>query len=349
MSRELFLDGIKIGGDDCYLIAEIGHNHQGNIEIAKEMIATAKGCGANAVKLQKRNNRKLFTEELYNMPYLGENSYGSTYGEHREFLEFGKNEYCELIDFAKENGVSLFATAFDIPSSDFLEEMNIPFYKLASGDITNIPLIKHVASFGKPIILSTGGADMENVRQAVDAVLETNKDLVLLQCTACYPVENYRDMNLRVIETYRKEFPDVVVGLSDHESGIGMALVAYTLGARVIEKHFTLNRAWRGTDHAFSLSPTGLCKLIRNLKRASEALGDGVKRRLPSEEKPLYKMSKKIVAAKDLPAGYTISRQDLAFKSPGDGLPPDEADKLIRRRLKHPLAEDQTILLEDVE
>jgi N-acetylneuraminate synthase/sialic acid synthase len=349
MLKTLLLDGIEVGGDDCYVIAELGHNHQGNMETAKKMISAAKQCGANAVKLQKRTNKKIFTKELFNAPYTGENSYGPTYGAHREALEFGEKEFQALLDHARSEGISLFSTAFDCDSADFLENLGMPFYKIASADITHTPLIRHVASFGKPTILSTGGGAMDDVRRACEAFLKLNSQLVLLQCTACYPVEDYNDMNLRVIETYRREFPDIVLGLSDHESGIGMALVAYGLGARVIEKHFTMNRAWRGTDHAFSLSPSGLYKLVRNLRRATLALGDGVKRRFASEERPLYKMSKTIVAARALPQGHLLTPEDLAFKSPDDGLPPYAAEKLVGRRLRRALQEDQALHFEDME
>ena len=272
--REIILDGVRVADDTgAYVIAEIGHNHQGNLETAKEIFQTAMDCGVKAVKLQKRSNKDLYTKALYDSPYLGETSYGATYGAHREALEFGEDEYRELKAFASELGLSFFSTAFDFESADFLEKIDIPFYKTASGDLTNIPLLKYIASFGKPMIISTGGGTLEDVRRALDAILPINPRVSILQCTACYPVEDYSEMNLRVVKTYRSEFPNVVVGLSDHESGIAMAVAAFALGAKIIEKHFTLNRAWRGTDHAFSLAPSGLRRLVRNLIRASKGHG----------------------------------------------------------------------------
>lgn len=345
--REIILDGVRVADDtDAYVIAEIGHNHQGDLRIAKEMFTTAKECGANAVKLQKRHNKSLFTRQLYEAPYTGENSYGPTYGQHREALEFNTDQYRELQAHARDLGLAMFSTAFDFESADFLAKLDMPMYKIASADLNNTPLLKHIAAIGKPMILSTGGGTLADVRRAVDAIMPINPQLVILQCTACYPVENYEDMNIAVVDTFRREFPDNVIGLSDHESGIAMALVAFTLGGRVVEKHFTLNRAWRGTDHAFSLAPTGLRRLVRNLRRARVALGDGVKRRLPSEERPLYKMSKKLVAARDLPAGHVLTRQDVAIKSPGDGLAPYELDAVLGRALAQPLAEDANITFE---
>ena len=155
-------------------------------------------------------------------------------------------------------------------------------------------------------------------------------------------------MNLRVITTYRKRFPEVVIGLSDHQNGIAMALAAYVLGARVIEKHFTLNRAWKGTDHAFSLEPTGMRKMVRDLRRVRVALGDGIKRPYPGEAGPLYKMAKKLVAARDLPAGHVLTREDVALKSPSDGLPSYELENVIDKVTLRALQEDENILFADL-
>lgn len=349
MEPEIVLDGAVINEDSpCYLIAEIGHNHQGKVDLAKDLIRSAKANGANAVKFQKRDNRTLLTKECYNKPYINDNSYGNTYGEHREALEFARHEYKELIEVANEESITLFATAFDMASADMLNELGIPFFKTASGDLTNIPLLTHIASFGKPIIVSTGGGTIEDVSRAYDAIMPINKDFCLLQCTAAYPVYNYEEFNLKVLCTYRKEFPDVVVGLSDHESGITAAVVAFALGARVIEKHYTLNRAWKGTDHAFSLSPIGLRKLNKYLANMHCALGDGVKRRYPSEKEPITKMSKKIVASRKLAMGSSLRMEDLAFKSPGNGLLPYEAEKLVGRKLLRTIDEDTALSFDDV-
>lgn len=346
--RKLIINGTEITDDgDCYVIAEIGHNHQGSLEKARDLFRSAKECGVNAVKLQKRNNKALYTRAMYDMPYDNENSFGETYGKHREALEFGREAYQELKQYAAGLGLDMFATAFDIQSADFLAELEMPAYKIASGDLKNIPLLKHVAAIGKPVILSTGGGTLEDVQRACDAILPINSQLCILQCTAGYPVEP-EEMNLRVIELYRQTFPDQLIGLSDHQSGIAMAVVAYTLGARVIEKHFTLNRAWRGTDQPFSLEPPGLRRLVRDLKRARLAMGDGVKRVMPSEERTVVKMGKKIVAARDLPAGHVLAFDDVAFKSPGDGLQPYELEKVLGKAIRRALKEDENILLEDV-
>jgi N-acetylneuraminate synthase/sialic acid synthase len=346
MARNLVIDNVRIADDtDCYVVAEVGHNHQGSLEKAKDLFLAARDCGAHAVKLQKRNNRELYTRAMYDSPYDNENSYGRTYGEHREFLEFDRDQYVELQRYAAEIGITMFATAFDFSSADLLAELGIPAFKVASGDLTNTPFLAHLASFGKPLLVSTGGSTMDDVQRAVDTILPVNDQPALLQCTACYPSEP-EEMNLRVIENYRTRFPDLVTGLSDHQSGIAMALVGYVLGARIVEKHFTLNRAWKGTDHAFSLERAGLQKLVRDLKRAHAALGDGSKGHAPCEEGALVKMRKKLVAGRDLPEGHVMTREDVAVKSPGDGLAPYELDKIIGRVTAGKIAVDENLSFE---
>jgi sialic acid synthase len=250
-----------------------------------------------------------------------------------------------LKDYAAEIGVTMLATAFDFSSADFLAKLDIPAYKIASGDLKNIPLLTHIAGLQKPIILSTGGATMEDVDRAYDAIMPLNAQLCILQCTAGYPAD-FNELNLRVIDTYRKRFPNVVVGLSSHDNGISMAVAAYMLGARVIEKHFTLNHTWKGTDHVFSLEPTGFRKMVRDLHRLSVAIGDGAKRVYASEVTAITKMGKKLVAARDLPSGYSIRREDIAIKSPGNGLHPYDLDKIIGRVTCQALREDEDISYE---
>ena len=343
MDRSLTIDGYEISDDnDCYVVAEIGCNHQGDVEKAKQMIARASFCGVNAVKFQKRDNKALFTKAMYDSPYDNPNSFGATYGIHREALELGREEWTELQAFARQFDVTMFATPFDFPSVDFLADLNIPAYKTASGDLTNIPLLKYVAQLGKPMIVSTGGATVEDVRRAYDALMPINPQVAILQCTSSYPAEP-EDLNLRVIETYRTMFSDIVIGLSDHQNGIAMALVGYLMGARIIEKHFTINRAWKGTDQAFSLEAEGMRKLVRDLHRARMAIGDGVKAVRPNEQGPLYKMRKKLVAGRDMPAGHVLTRADIAIKAPGDGIPPFHLDTVIGKAVRIALREDEDI------
>ena len=329
----------------CYVIAEIGHNHQGSVEKARELFREAKLAGAHAVKLQKRDNRGLYTKAAYNKPYDNENSFGPTYGEHREFLEFGAKEYRELQAFARELDVDFFSTAFDRASADFLAGLDVPAYKIASGDLKSTPLLKHVAGFGKPVIVSTGGAVIEDVQRAYDAIMPINPQLAILQCTAGYPAA-FDELDLKVIDQYRNRFPGAVIGFSSHDNGIAMPLAAYVLGARIVEKHFTLNRAMKGTDHAFSLEPVGLRKMVRDLERTHKAMGNGEKKVYESEKAPIIKMGKSLVVARDLPSGHVLGAEDIVMKSPGGGIPPYELGTVLGRVTLTALHEDDFLSFE---
>jgi N-acetylneuraminate synthase/sialic acid synthase len=210
-----------------------------------------------------------------------------------------------------------------------------------------------VAEFGKPMIISTGGASMPDVRRAYETIRPINPNFCILQCTSGYP-SPYEELNLRVIETFQKEFPDVVIGFSSHDAGISMPLVAYMLGARVFEKHFTLNRTWKGTDQAFSLEPAGLRRVVRDLKRTVEALGTGEKAPYDSEMKPLNKMTKRMVAARDLAAGTVLTEADLDFRIPSDdkittkALQPFWVYHFVGKTLKAPVQAEQIVSFEEI-
>jgi N-acetylneuraminate synthase/sialic acid synthase len=332
----------------AFVIAEIGHNHQGNVDICKQMFKAAAESGATAVKLQKRNNKELFTEEFYDSPYNSENAFGATYGQHRDALEFDFNTYKKLQDYANSLGVIFFATAFDFSSVDFLHKLEVPVIKIASGDLRSLPLLKYAASTGIPLIVSTGGARMSEVYDAHEAISSgTTVPFAILQCTAAYPAEP-EILNLNVIKTYRDSFPNTVIGFSAHDLGIAMGPAAYALGARIFEKHFTLDRSMKGTDHAFSLEPTGMKKFVRDLNNVSAALGDGIKNPLDIELAPLRKMSKKIVLARDVKKGETITRLDLEFRSPGDGVSPADLPLIEGKIAAKDLSKGESIATKDV-
>jgi N-acetylneuraminate synthase/sialic acid synthase len=326
----------------CFVIAEIGHNHQGNLETAVKMIQVAASCGVQAVKFQKRDNKSLFTKAVYNKPYDNENSYGQTYGEHREFVEFGRDEYIELKKSAQDHRVEFMATAFDFKSADFLEELGVTSYKLASGDITNTELLKYVARFRKPMFMSTGAANLAEIRIGYEAARAINDQICLLHCTAGYPTD-YPFLNLRCVTTLKKEFPDAVIGYSGHDNGILAAVIAYMLGATVVEKHFTLNHSWKGTDHCFSLEPEGLRKQVRDLQRVDLALGSGEKVLMDFERDARTKMGKGIYSTRGLKAGTVISREDICLKSPGNGIPAYLFESLIGKKLQRDVEEENPI------
>lgn len=342
----LNIDGREISdATRCFVIAELGHNHQGSVDKCKELIRAAKASGCSAVKLQKRNNESLFTRAYFDSAYRSPHAFGATYGAHRAALEFGRDEYLTLISYAREIGITLFATPFDEESLRFLADLDIPAFKVASADLRSGPLLDLIASQGKPVILSTGGSSMEEVRGVVDRLYKINSQLALLQCTAAYPAAN-ANLNLRVISTFRETFPHLVVGYSGHELGTAPSLAAFALGARIIERHFTLDRTLKGSDHQLSLEPDEMTLFVRQLDSISESLGDGRKRLFDCERDSIIKMGKKIVARRDLVPGHRIALEDLAFKSPGDGVSPDQSHHVVGRTLKCSVRRDESILLE---
>jgi len=328
--------------DKPFVIAEIGNNHKGSMEIAKKMFSEAKKAGADAVKLQKRSNKNLYTKDMYDQIYDHPNSYGKTYGIHRDFLEFNKGQYIELIKFAQKLKIEFLCTPFDFESVDFLESVKIKAYKIASADLINTPLQEYIAKKKKPIFMSTGGGNYKDIERAYKNITKYNKKISILHCTASYPAD-LNDMNLAVIKELKKKYKNINIGLSDHENGIDAATIAYMLGARVFEKHFTLDRSWKGTDHSFSLEPQGLSKMIRNLNRISIMMGDKNKKLLNSEKKPLTKMQKSIYAKRNIPKGAKISENDLILKSPGGGLKPYELKNILNKFSKKNIRKEEMI------
>jgi sialic acid synthase len=239
-----------------------------------------------------------------------------------------------------------FATAFDFKSADFLMELGVPAIKVASGDLKSAPLISYLSQFNIPLILSTGGSSLQEIRRAMEDVNPEN--VAISQCTAAYPAEA-EDMNLKVISQFRNEFPSTTIGLSSHDRGISFPVTAFALGARVIEKHFTLDRSMKGTDHSYSLEPTGMKKMVRDLKLTKIALGTGVKSVLDKEIAPIRKMGKMLVYSKDLSPGTILKLEDFDLKSPQIGLNPQAIDHLIGKKLLTKVQRNQVVELEDVE
>ncbi|AGB18529.1 N-acetylneuraminate synthase family protein [Thermoanaerobacterium thermosaccharolyticum] len=260
------------------VIAEIGCNHKGDFEIAKQMINIAKVyCGANIVKFQKRTPKELLTPEEYNAPHPNpRNSYGDTYGEHREFLEFTREQHKELLDYCKELGVIYSCSVWDFTSAKEIISLNPEMIKIPSANSTNFKLLKYIIdNYNGKIHLSIGMTSKKEVDSIIDFFVKNNrnKDLVIYHCTSAYPVE-FKDTNLLEILFLKENYEEIIdsIGFSGHHKGIAIDIAAYTLGAQWIERHFTLDRTWKGTDHAASLEPDGLRKLIRDLNATYEAL-----------------------------------------------------------------------------
>jgi sialic acid synthase len=288
--RELIIGQRRIADDEPpYIIAELGNNHSGSVQTAREMIIAAARAGADACKLQVRNNATLYSQAILDAPYVNENSFGKTYGEHRAYLELNLNSLRLTQIQAEQSHIQWFATAFDERSADRLFALNVPAIKLASGALTDAALQMHVAGFGIPIIVSTGGGTAADIDRAVQRITSRTSRLALLHCTAAYPLDA-KDANLRCILTLRERYPDLVIGYSSHSPGVVLSLIAVAFGASILEQHFTLNRAGKGTDHAFSLEPKGLETLVDDARKVQASLGDGVKRWLEIEKGPIAKM-----------------------------------------------------------
>jgi sialic acid synthase len=279
----MFFDAFR---ERCFVIAEIGQNHQGDLEIAKELIRQAKICGADAVKSQKRDVRSLLTPEEYRRPYNSPHSFGATYGEHREALELSPRQYAELLLFARRMGIEFFASPWDTKSAELLHRLGMNLFKIPSACVTHLTLLRQIASYRKPVLLSTGMSTLEEIDAAMEALRGT--EVAILQCTSAYPCD-FRDVHLRVLTTLQERY-GVPVGLSGHHRGIAVDVAAVALGARIIERHFTLDRTMKGSDHAASLEPPGLSRLVRDIRAVESALGRAEKRVQECEVPALEKL-----------------------------------------------------------
>ena len=271
-------------GYPCYVIAEIGINHNGDVAQAKRLIGVAAAAGCNAVKFQKRTVDVVYTPEELAKPR--ESPFGETNGDLKRGLEFGYEQYREIDRFARDCEIAWFASCWDEASVDFIDQFDPPCYKIASASLTDDALLYHTRSKGKPIILSTGMSTLEQIDHAVEVLGST--DLVLLHACSAYPAQ-YPELNLRVIPTLRERY-GVPVGYSGHETGLPSSVAAAALGACVIERHITTDRSLWGSDQAASLEPNGINRLVRDIRLIESSMGDGVKRVLPSEVPVMQKL-----------------------------------------------------------
>ena len=342
---------IKIGdrwvGDEepIFIIGEVGQNHNGEIEIAKKLIEMAAVAGVDAVKFCKRNLRYELTQEAYDAPYDNPNAFGTTYGKHREFLELSPKQHAEIRKHCRKNKIIYFSSVCDPVSADQMEELKVPVYKIASRDLTNLPLLDHVARKNKPMILSTGMSSLPEIDEAVDAILKRHDKLILLQCTSQYPAA-HENLNIAAMLTLRERY-DCLTGYSCHSVGILAPSLATVMGACVIEKHVTLARAMKGTDHAGSLEPDGLYRVVRGIRNVPVMLGDGKKKVLPAELPARKKLARSIVTIRDIKQGQRVTIKMLGLKSPGTGLTARHMFEIVGKRARRNLKKDQILSLND--
>lgn len=330
-----------------YIIAEIGQNHNGSIDLAKKLIDMSKRCGADAVKFQKRDIPSELTKEAFNRPYDNKNSFGTTYGEHRMFLELSEEEHRELKEYADNIGITYFCTPCDVPSVELLERIDCPFYKVASRDLTNIPLLEKLGTLGKPVIISTGMASIEDIDNALQALQLPKDKLIIMQCTSEYPCA-LENVNLKVMDTLKEKYK-VNIGLSDHTSGVIVSASASAIGATVIEKHVTLDRTMKGTDQPGSLEEAGLKKLVEYIRATELAMGSTKKEVNPATESAKIKLARSLTSLMDIKRGTVLEEKHLCLKSPGDGIKWMERESVLGRKAKVDIEADTTLRLEDFE
>lgn len=343
MASTLRIGGRQVGaGAPCYVIAEAGANHNRDLGMGKALIDVAADAGADAVKFQTYSAETLYSRHTPRFTYLEGVSDQSTF-DLIKGIELPREWQADLAEHARARGIQFLSTPFDYRAVDELAALDVPAYKIASFEIVDLPLIAYAARRGRPMILSTGLATYEDIADAVAAcAAEGNRAVALLQCASLYPAPPAR-MNLRAMATMRAAF-DVPVGLSDHSLGIHVAVAAAGMGASIVEKHFTLDRALPGPDHPFAIEPGELRELVRQIREVEAALGDGVKTGpAPDEQEMHAKARRSLIAARDIPKGTTIERSMIAIKRPGFGIRPKLIDLVVGRVAKADIAEDAVL------
>jgi N,N'-diacetyllegionaminate synthase len=326
-----------------FIIAEAGVNHGGDVGLAKKLIDIAASSGADAVKFQAFRTENLIIENIDKAPYQ-KTATGNkeSQADMLRKLELRKEAYVELLNYCSEKKILFLITPFDEVSLQELEEIGVKAYKIASTDTTNLPFLKKIAKTGKPIILSTGMCYLEEVREAVKIIYEYNKDLILLQCTANYPIED-SEANLNVIRTFQQEF-DAIIGYSDHSVGVGAAPYAVPMGAKVIEKHFTLDKSMDGPDHLASLDPKELKEFVSQIRKIETYMGGFVKEPTKAEKETKKSLQKCLVATTTIKQGESFTEENIVGKrTGGKGISPLKYKALLNLKATKDYQKNQII------
>lgn len=340
-----FVIGVRVVGTGApvFIVAEAGVNHNGDPALARQLVDVAAQAGADAVKFQTFRSESLVTRNAPKAAYQCETT-GAGEGQLEMLarLELTLDQHAEIQAHCAKRGILFFSTPFDETSADVLEKLGVQLFKLPSGEITNLPLLRHVASKGKPIILSTGMSTLAEVSEAVTAIRGAgDPPLALLHCLSAYPAPA-SEINLRAMDTLREQF-GCPVGLSDHTLGIEVAIAAVARGAAIVEKHFTLDKRLPGPDHEASLAPTELAALVQAIRTVEAALGDGHKRLMPSEADTRRVARKSLVAVRPIRAGERLTADLVAIKRPGTGISPVDLPHVLGRTVCRDLAADEVI------
>lgn len=329
------------------IIAEAGVNHNGSLEIAKKLVDSAADAGVDIIKFQTFNSKNLVSKSARMAEYQQKNT-GHDESQYAMLkkLELSVEDHLELIRHCNERGIRFFSTAFDMESIDFLHSLHMGLWKIPSGEITNYPYLKKIASYQEPVILSTGMCNLDDIEASLDVLLKEGckkQNVTILHCNTEYPTP-YNDVNLRAMLEIEKKF-GTKVGYSDHTNGIEVPIAAVAMGACVIEKHFTLDRNMEGPDHKASLEPNELKKMVESIRNIESALGTGHKVVSPSEKKNIEIARKSIVAARDIAKGEILSENNLTVKRPGNGISPMRWNEVIGKTAIRDFGEDEVIEL----
>lgn len=336
-----------IARKEPYIIAEIGANHNGDIKLAKEMIDKAKECNCDAVKFQSWTKYSLFTKNFYKKQNKFTDKYFGTLEEMVENFSLSKEEHIILKEYCDDKKITFFSTPFSFKEVDMLDELKVPFFKVSSMDLNNLSFLKYIAEKGKTIILSTGMGSLAEIETALNAFYEAgNKEVILLHCIAIYPPDD-KIINLRNIKMLNKIF-SIPVGFSDHTIGTSIPLAAITLGAKVIEKHFTLDKTMPGWDHAVSANPDEMKVIVEEGKRIITALGEYRRVVSKQEKKQIESFRRSVVTKRKIKEGEILQEADLDFKRPGTGIRPDEIKYILGRKVNKDIDEDELIKWEDL-
>jgi len=324
-----------------FIIAEAGVNHNGDKNLAVKLIDVAKECGADAVKFQTFKTEKVISKNTQMADYQKKNlGKEDSQIEMIKKLELSYKDFEDLKKYSDEEGIIFLSSPFDEESIEFLDNL-VPYYKIPSGEIVNYPYLKLIAEKNKPIIMSTGMANLSDVEKALDTIYSINQDaeIYLLHCTTNYPTP-YEEVNLKAMITLKEAFK-LPVGYSDHTLGIEVPIAAVAMGAQIIEKHFTLDRNLLGPDHKASLEPIELKAMVNAIRNIEKALGDGIKKPNKSEKEIEGVVRKKLIATRDIKSGETISEKDIAIKRSNIGLAPDFLEVIIGKKIIKNIKEDE--------
>jgi N,N'-diacetyllegionaminate synthase len=329
-----------------YIIAEAGVNHNGSLESAKELVGVAAEAGADAVKFQTFSAENLVCKSAPKAEYQKK----TTEAEESQFnmikrLELDVESHKELIEYCQLKNIQFLSSPFDLPSINLLEELSLPLFKIPSGEITNLPYLRYIGSIGKPVIMSTGMASLGEVEATIDVLLKSGlsiEHITILHCNTEYPSE-MQDVNLNAMKTLVSAFPGVTVGLSDHTLGIEASIAAVAMGAKVIEKHFTLDKNLKGPDHMASLDPDELKAMIKAIRNIEKALGDGYKRPNACELKNRLVVRKSIITSSPITKGEIYSEKNLTVKRPGTGINPMHWEEVIGKIANRDYKKDELI------